>query len=527
MTIKTEELQSLRNLLEQKKKSFKIEDSLLELKGLRKFAHLEEYVYPQKLGKQLCSDFRNGLHSSAYLFKEVGLKHQHVFDKLITVIEREVRERLEFDISNQLVDVQIERLNAKFQQWGLTNVSLVPLDEAEILFVGFILKEKGNLASTSMVRINIESDEMMSAHAYSVLDEKLPKRVCKTFVGRSGDWRGKEARILPLYRFVAQCRVYELVRIFLESPTQRDLIWSTISNQVALEREQFDGVLNTYWLTLAAKDFSAVPTLVQSIVVLTFEKMLQAVVDIQTIESGIKAQQGDYATSFITKKHIPAKTREFMEKTRFLNYFGFVEADEDCQLEKLYLLEEEFLRLAKVIPFQQVKNHALRFRRLGKLKVGGAYFPLYRTLAVDIDSMKSFVHEWFHLVDYTHDLLSLTETFRPLHEAYCRSLNHSISQLDERDPILSKWNGSSKYNAAYYLSRTETFARLGELYVMRVLNIESNLIKPQEVIDGLYAVLYPTDDALLTLITPYFQSLFRELETEKISRKVEVTSCFN
>ena len=46
------------------------------------------------------------------------------------------------------------------------------------------------------------------------------------------------------------------------------------------------------------------------------------------------------------------------------------------------------------------KNQSLRFRKLGKLKANGVYYPGYDTLAVDLDGVSSFIHEMFHILIY-------------------------------------------------------------------------------------------------------------------------------
>lgn len=206
------------------------------------------------------------------------------------------------------------------------------------------------------------------------------------------------------------------------------------------------------------------------------------------------------ATAYITKKNIPQKTLEAMEHTLFKKYFKYVEFDEDVDLDAVKTLEKEFKVLNEAYfsgkAFFDVK---LRFRKLGKHKASGLYYPTIHTLCVDLRSPSSFIHEYFHMLDDQMGDLSLDRAFQNIVGEYKKAFLKDLEYLETG--IQAQLKGSGKYNLSYFFRRAEIFARCGEIYFVRILKVESSLIQP----DLKYA--YPNSEQLDELIRNYYEDL--------------------
>lgn len=210
----------------------------------------------------------------------------------------------------------------------------------------------------------------------------------------------------------------------------------------------------------------------------------------------------DYAKSHETKKNIPQKVLDEMGKSKFLSHFGYVEYDELVDLDKIKIIEKEWEEVNKQISFPIVKNHSLRFRRLGKHKAAGLYFYNAKAVCIDIRTPSSFIHEILHMIDYTtlpDATLSSLFNFRPIIERYREVTDEKINKLNDDDPHRKIWNSNGKYNKDYYHNAKEIFARCGEIYIKEILDIDNSLI------DIGNSIIYPIDDKLLMdLIKNYY-----------------------
>lgn len=206
------------------------------------------------------------------------------------------------------------------------------------------------------------------------------------------------------------------------------------------------------------------------------------------------------ATAYITKKNIPQSIQSAMKRTAFMDYFKFVEFDEEVDLASVITIEKEFEILNHAYFMGRTfKNVTLRFRKLGKHKASGLYYPTLHTLCVDIRSPSSFIHEYFHMIDDQLGDLSLEVAFNSIVGLYKESFLRQMDHLS--DTVKSTLNGNSKYNIQYFFRRAEIFARCGEIYFSRILKVESSLIKP----DLAYA--YPESEALDKAVKAYFETL--------------------
>lgn len=206
------------------------------------------------------------------------------------------------------------------------------------------------------------------------------------------------------------------------------------------------------------------------------------------------------ATAYITKKNIPKAVHGAMESTGFMDYFKYVEFDEEVDLASVKTIEKEFEVLNRAyFSGKAFKDVTLRFRKLGKHKASGLYYPSLHTLCVDIRCPSSFVHEYFHMIDDQLGDLSLEVVFNRITVLYKEAFLRHMENLDER--IKGTLNGKSKYNLQYFFRRAEIFARCGEIYFSRLLKVESSLIKP----DLAYA--YPESEELDKEVQNYYEEL--------------------
>lgn len=217
----------------------------------------------------------------------------------------------------------------------------------------------------------------------------------------------------------------------------------------------------------------------------------------------LKELDSEHAKSYQTKKNIPQKTLSAMESSSFNNYFGYVEYDEDVDLEAVKVIEDEFLAFKEThFSFIDASKNSLRFRRLGNHKALGLYYPSVKCLCVDIHSPSSFVHEFGHLIDYCYGNLSIKTEFTDIRFLYKSRL---LEYMRKDDGFSKTMNGKTKYNLDYYLKPTEVFARCFEIYCVRVLNISNSIVKQE------FGLPYPMDEVFIEYIKEYFEDVFTSL----------------
>lgn len=233
----------------------------------------------------------------------------------------------------------------------------------------------------------------------------------------------------------------------------------------------------------------------------------------------------DYARSFQTKKHINKQTLEVMNNNKFLTKYGYVEIDNDVNLEKFSVLEKEFEELGQKIYVPKSDDHSFRIKKLGHHKAAGLYYPApIRATIFDLDSPDAYCHELGHQLDYSlgkGNLLSEGIRFRKIADLYETLVVKTINELSDGDSYKNVWQGKTKYNASYYLQPTEIFARSFEIYLWKK-GIETSFLKK-----NYDAPVYPTDEKFIKSITKYFDdlfSIFKVDETKKETKAIHVAS---
>ena len=200
------------------------------------------------------------------------------------------------------------------------------------------------------------------------------------------------------------------------------------------------------------------------------------------------------------------KHQDYMKENSFLTVYRYIEVDEDCDLDKMQELEKEFLALGDILG-KHPYDASIRFRKLGRHHASGLYSPAYQCVCIDVRSPNSYVHEFLHMYDHFHGMLSEGYDFKEIRLQYEACLQEYLSDCEDPD-LKARLNGNSKYNLDYYFVPTEVFARCGELYFTRFRGVDNSLLRFERGFD------YPENEKLLELIKKYYDQHFL---TEEIS----------
>lgn len=225
-----------------------------------------------------------------------------------------------------------------------------------------------------------------------------------------------------------------------------------------------------------------------------------------------KKLDGMVARAYTTKRNIPPHILQEMKSSKLNQYFGFVEYDEDIDLTLVNAVIEEFIKLNRIYfhGFQS-KDTAMRFRKLGRHKALGLYYPSLSTMVVDFRSPSSFVHEYFHMLDDILGNISLKSDFFRIVDRYQLVMTETVKKEEENGNLLLSKH--SKYNLNYYLQKCEIFARCGEIHLFRNLHVVSSLLKHEDT----HSFAYPDDEKLNVLIEEYYSTLLNQLSNRNMS----------
>lgn len=241
--------------------------------------------------------------------------------------------------------------------------------------------------------------------------------------------------------------------------------------------------------------------------------LVDVVLVMQTFDSNIvltekynKETNSECARAFETKQNIPEKVLKLMSTTKFLDNFSYVEIDEDTELSKFRVIEKEWGMVKAALgldKYFEVVKPELRFKRLGKHRAKGLYYPSLRCICVDINSMSSALHEIGHFIDYSFmdNQLSLSLEFFPIITDYKLAFFKEYEEIKETE--IGKY---LRRKMDYYFTPTEIFARCLEIYLVNK-EVKSSFLKVKEklTIDRGYPRV---EECFLSLIDNYFSKMF-------------------
>lgn len=516
-------IESLTKLMETKRIQLGVNSSIAELKGLVKYMNFEEIKVPKsfdvnKAMGRLVTVHEDGYQKKFYdSYKQLN-RDTYIFDK----ISSEVAKKVASDISRLMEDGTIEDVNKYIEEKaGFKNIKASLIDdsidkeELSLLQDVFSKLKKSNLQIIKIENTHSGSEDKDS---YGILNSRLNANMI-------GEWTRRVKKLKVNVRdfilLIAIGRIIKDCFCYIEKNPDRikELLKTEIyPNTVFEDYLSLDDVVSRFNLDMTIDGIEKskglrFPLQLVSLLNYCMRDIVGETSMILDYEKSIRELAGDYAKPYMTKKNITKKMESYMSDNKFLNMFGYVEADNACDLDKLQQLEEEFVELSEKIVLPMVKDHSLRFRRLGKMKADGLYVYPFKALCVDLDGVYTFVHEMFHMIDFTQGLLSLDVKFKDIVNKYSIIVNDNVNSLDKGNEFYIQWNSRNKYNKNYFLNSREIFARAGELYVSQVLGIKSSLIK-RDFSEGNSKYIYPLDVELLDLIKVYFDDLFVKMKDE-------------
>jgi hypothetical protein len=163
-------------------------------------------------------------------------------------------------------------------------------------------------------------------------------------------------------------------------------------------------------------------------------------------------------------------------------FTGGVEYDDRVDLIAISRFIDDFASFARAleVPRAWGQGVQIKFRRLGRHRADGLYYPEQAVLALDLKSMLSFAHEFGHLIDYRSAVadapgsealpLSRREGFQAVHALFVERIDARV----EGDPRLAKRTG--RLTRGYFASPAECFARGFEQFVAEALEEPSVLV---------------------------------------------------
>lgn len=218
------------------------------------------------------------------------------------------------------------------------------------------------------------------------------------------------------------------------------------------------------------------------------------------------------ARAFETKKNIPKDTLHLMNTTRFLEDFKYVEIDEDTSLdilkeaERQWKIIKEALGLKKFIKKDLVE---LRFKKLGKHRANGLYYPSLYCICTDIRNTSAFLHEFAHCIDFTYEEnpMSIQPEFFNIINEYRFGFEKEIAKVE--DDQIKRY---LKRKRDYFFTPTEIFARSFEMY-LNIKGFKTSFNANEMSINGGYI---KESKKLNELITNYFDKVIDKVDCELI-----------
>lgn len=248
-----------------------------------------------------------------------------------------------------------------------------------------------------------------------------------------------------------------------------------------------------------------------------WDLMADYIKSIKSMEYEIERERvakSDYAASYQDKKSTNKKYIDAAETSMLKRYFKKIEIDTDVDL-KLFSEYEKQIAYFYELFGMSIDDLELRLRKLGKHKAAGLFFPHANCLCVDIKNPSSFVHEFFHAIDYNKGIdfakCHNFTGFKHIYRLYTDNLDNSVKRLDKKDQLRNRLFGSSKYNIDYYKDPYEVFARCGEMYFHELYGDKYSIGK----IELNESIFYPLEDeAMVSEINLFFDDLFKKFKEE-------------
>lgn len=185
------------------------------------------------------------------------------------------------------------------------------------------------------------------------------------------------------------------------------------------------------------------------------------------------------ARAFEAKRR-PLRLLREEERSPLARFFtGGLELDPGVDLERFGLFAQDFqtfVRKLDVSP-EWGKGVGLKFRRLGRHRADGLYYPVERVLVLDVSTWSSFAHEFGHLMDYSAEAIGPYRRTLSGGEGFAPIRVRLLERMRERaagDPRVSRRRGRLSWG--YFASAAECFARAFEQFVAEALGTPAALV---------------------------------------------------
>ena len=233
-----------------------------------------------------------------------------------------------------------------------------------------------------------------------------------------------------------------------------------------------------------------------------------------------------------TKKNINQETLEIMKNTKLLECFKYIEIDNDVDLDKFNIFEQEMLNVMNKLPIID-EQPELRLRKMGNYKALGCFFPFNNSISIDFrdyddvnflnskdGGISSFCHEYGHFLDY-----NLEESDMSSKPEFSEITNRYISNI-------SKYNLSSS-DYEYFTTPTEIYARCFEVYLVNK-GLDTPLLVSEEKLKSPQYQAIVSDESLKERLFNYFDdTLNYDMEKKEYFKeenmtksKIDLKNCF-
>lgn len=262
-------------------------------------------------------------------------------------------------------------------------------------------------------------------------------------------------------------------------------IIKTIIKTESVEAESKDFALKNQAIIEAIKDNEEIPEALRNEIVMTAKKSdysrnmitdaLLKLEDAQLEGSNFIAQKkyvrehsGKIAGVFDRKKNTDDIRKDMMKNSSLNNSFKSVELDNDVDPGELADFEKAYNEIKdKLPPIPEGREPRIFVKKLGKHNATGLFASSLNSLAVDVRTSESFVHEYGHYLDLVaKDNASLRPEFREIAKEYTKNLDIPAGEPQSRREYLS--------------TNTEIFARLFEHYSSSRLGIDNRLLNKEK-----------------------------------------------
>ncbi len=181
----------------------------------------------------------------------------------------------------------------------------------------------------------------------------------------------------------------------------------------------------------------------------------------------VSDRKSEIATAFSDKKHPDTIHQRLMSQTQLNDSFDQVEIDNDVSEADWKEFEEAWADTKdKLPPIPEDRKPKLRIRYLGKHRAAGLFSPHHNTVAIDVHTSGSFVHEMGHYYDHmVYSSPSLSKGFSSLAQRYSATLDVPADR-------------TGKYGRDYYTTPTEIHSRLFEVYAHERLGVRNRMLDP-------------------------------------------------